>query len=40
MPAGQGAGAIHDVPAAGDLVRSVVAEAEGVLRRLGSLPSS
>ncbi|MEB2346309.1 MAG: nitronate monooxygenase family protein [Deltaproteobacteria bacterium] len=37
MPAGQGAGAIHDVPAAGDLVRSVVAEAERVLRRIGAL---
>lgn len=37
MPAGQGAGAIHDVPAAGDLVRGVVAEAEAVLRRLGAL---
>ncbi|HSJ96937.1 MAG TPA: nitronate monooxygenase, partial [Myxococcota bacterium] len=37
MPAGQGAGAIRDVPAAGDLVRSVVAEAEAVLGRLGEL---
>lgn len=37
MPAGQGAGAIRDVPAAGDVVRSVVAEAETILRRLGGL---
>jgi enoyl-[acyl-carrier protein] reductase II len=40
MPAGQGAGAIHDVPAAGDVVRSVVAEAEAILRRLGGLAAS
>jgi enoyl-[acyl-carrier protein] reductase II len=37
MPAGQGAGAIHDVPGAGDLVRTVVADAERILRRLGAL---
>jgi enoyl-[acyl-carrier protein] reductase II len=37
MPAGQGAGAIHDVPAAGDLVRGVVTEAERILARLGAL---
>ena len=37
MPAGQGAGAIRDVPSAGEVVRGVVAEAEAVLRRLGRL---
>jgi enoyl-[acyl-carrier protein] reductase II len=37
MPAGQGAGAVHDVLPAGEIVRRVVAEAEQVLGRLGTL---
>jgi enoyl-[acyl-carrier protein] reductase II len=40
MPSGQGAGAIHDVLPAGDLVRRVVAEAEQVLSRLGTLAAA
>lgn len=35
LPAGQGTGAIRDVPAAGDIVRRVMAEAETVLGRIG-----
>lgn len=34
MPAGQGAGAIHELIPAGDIVRSMVAEAERVFERL------
>ena len=34
MPAGQGAGAIHELVPAGDLVRSIVAEAERTIDRL------
>lgn len=37
MPAGQGAGAIHDVVPAGDLVRQFVTEAEAVIDRLAGL---
>jgi enoyl-[acyl-carrier protein] reductase II len=35
-PAGQGVGAIHEVVPAGDLVRSIVAEAERALSRAAS----
>jgi enoyl-[acyl-carrier protein] reductase II len=37
MPAGQGAGAIHELIPAGDLVRSMVAEAEEVIDRLAAV---
>jgi enoyl-[acyl-carrier protein] reductase II len=37
MPAGQGVGAIHELEAAGDLVRRIVTEAEATLARLASL---
>mgnify|MGYP005849791951 CR=1 FL=1 len=37
MPAGQGAGAIRDVPAAAEVVRGVVTDAAAILRRLGAL---
>lgn len=40
MPAGQGAGGIHDVQPAGDVVRNVVNEAERILARLGALAGS
>jgi len=40
MPAGQGAGAIHEVLPAGEIVRRVVAEAEATLARLGALVPS
>src|SRR4051794_21822699 len=36
-PAGQGAGAIHELMPAGDLVRQIVAEAEAVLGRVTTL---
>jgi enoyl-[acyl-carrier protein] reductase II len=36
-PAGQGAGAIHELVPAGDLVRQIVAEAESVLGRVSAL---
>ena len=36
-PAGQGAGAIHELVPAGDLVRQIVAEAEAVLGRVSTL---
>ena len=35
--AGQGSGAVHDVMPAGDIVRSMVAEAEEVIGRLGNI---
>jgi enoyl-[acyl-carrier protein] reductase II len=34
LAAGQSSGVVHDIPAAGDLVRQIVAEAEQVLSRL------
>lgn len=37
MPAGQGAGAIHELVPAGDLVRRFVSEAEAVIDRLAGL---
>jgi NAD(P)H-dependent flavin oxidoreductase YrpB (nitropropane dioxygenase family) len=37
MPAGQGIGAINGLVAAGDLVRSMVAEAEQTLDRIQAL---
>ncbi len=37
-PAGQGVGAIHEVIPAGDVVRSIVADAEAALDRLGRIP--
>ena len=37
MPAGQGVGAIHDLIPAGDIVRSMVAQAESVIDRLTSV---
>jgi len=37
MPAGQGAGAIHELIPAGDIVRSMVREAESVIERLSAL---
>ena len=37
MPAGQGVGAINELVAAGDLVRSMVAEAEQTLDRIQAL---
>jgi enoyl-[acyl-carrier protein] reductase II len=40
FPAGQGAGAIHELVPAGELVRRIVAEAEEALDRLASLRSS
>ncbi|MCU1395866.1 MAG: 2-nitropropane dioxygenase-like enzyme [Ilumatobacteraceae bacterium] len=36
MPAGQGVGAIHELIPAGDIVRSMVAEAEAVIERLSA----
>ena len=36
-PAGQGVGAIHELIPAGDIVRSIVAEAEKALDRLATL---
>ena len=36
-PAGQGVGAIHELIPAGDIVRSIVADAELALDRLASL---
>jgi enoyl-[acyl-carrier protein] reductase II len=36
-PAGQGVGAINELVPAGDLVRSIVAEAEAVIDRIGAL---
>jgi enoyl-[acyl-carrier protein] reductase II len=36
LPAGQSCGLISDVPSAGDVVHRTVAEAEAILRRLGS----
>ncbi len=36
-PAGQAVGAIHEVVPAGDLVHSIVSEAETVLQRLSTL---
>jgi enoyl-[acyl-carrier protein] reductase II len=39
MPAGQGAGAIHSLVPAGDLVRSMVAEAEAVIERMAGVRS-
>ncbi|MFM8992608.1 MAG: nitronate monooxygenase, partial [Actinomycetota bacterium] len=38
-PAGQGVGAIDSLVPAGDLVRSIVREAETVLSRIGKLPA-
>ncbi|MBI1181655.1 MAG: nitronate monooxygenase [Alphaproteobacteria bacterium] len=35
--AGQGAGAVHDLPAAGDIVRDVVVEAEDTIRRMAAM---
>ena len=35
--AGQGVGAIRDIPAAGDIVRDVVAEAEATIARLSGI---
>jgi enoyl-[acyl-carrier protein] reductase II len=35
--AGQGVGAIHDIPSAGDIVRQVVAEAEETISRLAGI---
>jgi enoyl-[acyl-carrier protein] reductase II len=37
MPCGQGVGAIHGLVPAGDLVRSIVAEAEAVIDRIASI---
>jgi enoyl-[acyl-carrier protein] reductase II len=37
MPAGQGAGMIRDITPAGDIVRSMVAEAEAVIERVAAL---
>jgi enoyl-[acyl-carrier protein] reductase II len=37
MPCGQGVGAIHELIPAGDLVRSIVAEAEAVIDRVASI---
>jgi enoyl-[acyl-carrier protein] reductase II len=37
MPAGQGAGAIHELIPAGDIVRSMVAEAEEIIDRLAAV---
>jgi enoyl-[acyl-carrier protein] reductase II len=37
MPAGQGAGAIHELTPAGDIVRSMVAEAEEIIDRLAAV---
>ncbi len=37
MPAGQGAGAIHSLVPAGDIVRSMVREAEAVIERIASI---
>jgi enoyl-[acyl-carrier protein] reductase II len=39
-PAGQGVGAIHDLRPAGDIVRSIVAEADVALDRLASIRAS
>ena len=36
MPAGQGVGAIHELIPAGDIVRSMIAEAERVIERLAA----
>ena len=33
LPAGQSSGLINQVPSAGDVVRGIVAEADGVLRK-------
>jgi enoyl-[acyl-carrier protein] reductase II len=38
-PAGQGVGAINELVPAGELVRRIVREAEGVLSRIGKLPA-
>jgi enoyl-[acyl-carrier protein] reductase II len=40
MPAGQGAGAIHEIVPAGDLVRQFVAEAEEMIDRLTTMRGS
>jgi NAD(P)H-dependent flavin oxidoreductase YrpB (nitropropane dioxygenase family) len=37
MPAGQGVGAINELVAAGDLVRSMVAEAEQMLDHIQAM---
>ncbi len=37
MPAGQGIGAIHSIEPAGDIVRSMIAEAEAVIERIAAL---
>jgi enoyl-[acyl-carrier protein] reductase II len=37
MPCGQGVGAIRDLVPAGDIVRSIVAEAEAVIDRVASI---
>jgi enoyl-[acyl-carrier protein] reductase II len=39
-PAGQGVGAIHELIPAGDVVRSIVAEADAALDRLGAIHTS
>ncbi len=39
-PAGQGVGAIHEIRPAGDIVRSIVAEADVALDRLASIHAS
>jgi enoyl-[acyl-carrier protein] reductase II len=39
-PAGQGVGAIHEICPAGDIVRSIVAEADAALDRLASIHAS
>jgi enoyl-[acyl-carrier protein] reductase II len=35
--AGQGVGAIHDIPSAGDIVRNIMVEAEATITRLSGI---